>query len=514
MQLKRKLLVTFATVSLLSVPFAFIACSKNDAPESKVEFGEWVTVTAASCENSGMEVRTSLTNPLITETRVIPAIGHDWNAWETVSEPTCLLAGVKMRTCNTCDNSDIGEIPTLGHNWGEWETVLDADCENCGTEVRVCLRDGKHTEYQDVPAIGHDYGDWVLTLAPTCTVGGVETRYCRNNNSHTELRSVKPYGHDWGTSVTTKRATCTEPGEQKMVCVNDSSHVYTTTVDALGHDYGDWVMSVPATESENGEDIRVCRHDSTHTETRVSKALGSVDGLRYVLIADGTEYAVSKDPNNPPSGTVIIPAEHNGLPVTKICNNAFTRCDIERVVFLGNNLRIISTGAFVVCDKLQSIEFPEGVTEVAGCAFLNCKNLKTVSFPSTVVDMGKISARYYGVFMNCPALETITVAEGNEAYSVDNGCLMETETGTLLAATRNAVIPEYTTAIAQWCLRGAANESICISSDISTIGFKAFEGWKTEQTIIVKGFASEEEACAAWGSGWLSGNNAVIIYEV
>lgn len=592
MKLKYRLLVICAAVGLLSVPFAFIGCSENRSTETEVEYGDWITVTSPSCENDGVEVRTSLDDPRITETRAIPATGHDWNEWETISEPTCLLTGVKTRTCNTCDNSDIRAIPALGHDWDEWETVLDADCENCGTEVRVCLRDGKHTEYRDIPALGHDFGDWVLTLAPTCTVGGVETRYCRNNNRHTELHAIEPYGHNWCPNITTKRATCTEPGEQKSVCVNDSTHVHTSTVKALGHDFGDWVMSVPATESEDGVDIRVCRHDSTHTETRVAPALGSVDFLRFIPNSDGTEYAVTTDPNHKPSGTVYIPAEYNGLPVTAIASSAFNRCDIEDIVILGNNLQTVRIGAFTGCQKLQSIELPEGVTFIAALAINNCKNLKSISLPSTVAEIGLLPGRdtYYGFIRTCPSLETITVAEGNTAYKVDNGCLIETATSALLGGTRNAVIPKYTMKILPFAFYGSGVESICIPARVTSIGQNAFshcnelrevvfekgkytgleiqpgiylgevfancenlesvvlpdtvtnisqsmfknctslreielnknmktvgstvfEGWTAEQTIVVKGFASQEEADAAWGSNWRGKCNAIIVYE-
>ncbi len=554
MKLKHKLLIVCATLALCAVPFAVAGCAEND----DTAYGEWETVTAATCENEGVQMRVSLADPLVTQTRAIPASGHSWNDWVTLTEPTCLVAGVETRSCNTCENSDMRAIPALGHNWGEWETDLAADCYSSGTQSRTCLRDQSHTELQTVSALGHDFGDWVITRAPTCTVAGVETRYCRNCNKHTEVRSVEAYGHDWNTYVITRHATCTEEGEGMYICANDATHIITCTERALGHQYGDWVVSVPATEGEEGEDISVCRRDSSHIQTRASAPVGS-EGLFYYLNSEGTEYAVRGAVNYRDSlrGTVYIPARYNGLPVTEIRSNGFMGfAEIERVVIFGRNLKTVGSSAFAMCKKLQSIEFPEGVTEFGVHAFFSCSALKSVSFPASAVSIGG----KMGVFRGCSALESITVAEGNPTYKVDGGCLIERETNTLLTGTVNAVIPQYVTSIYNYAFYKKDIESVNIPANVETIGTHAFYGCHNlkevtiengsiavigsyafvgcknierivipdtvteigeyafgdlteEQTIIVKGFASQEEADAAWSSEWRWACKANIVYE-
>ena len=553
MKLKHKLLIACATLALCAVPFAVAGCAEND----DTAYGEWETVTAATCENEGVQMRVSLADPLVTQTRAIPASGHSWNDWVTLTEPTCLVAGVETRTCNTCENSDMRAIPALGHNWGEWETDLAADCYSSGTQSRTCLRDQSHTELQTVSALGHDFGDWVITRAPTCTVAGVETRYCRNCNKHTEVRSVEAYGHDWNTYVITKQATCTEEGEGAYICANDATHIRLRTEKALGHQYGDWVVSVPATESEEGEDICVCRRDSSHTQTRASDPIGSE--LSYSLNSEGTGYVVrSIVPSESLRGTVYIPAKYNGLPVTEIGTNGFARCtEIERVVIFGRNLKTVGGNAFAMCEKLQSIEFPEGVTTIGVNAFVLCSALKSVSFPASAVTIG---GGKIGIFRYSSVLESITVAEGNPTYKADGGCLIERETNTLLAVTVNAVIPQYVTSIYEYAFFQVDIESVNIPENVENIGTHAFygceklkevtiesgnlsvigsyafshcknierivipatvteiavyafSGWTEEQTIVIKGFASQEEADAAWGSGWRNNCKAEIVYE-
>lgn len=553
MKLKHKLLIACATLALCAVPFVVAGCAEND----ETAYGEWETVTAATCDNEGVQMRVSLADPLVMQTRAIPASGHSWNDWVTLTEPTCLVAGVETRTCSTCENSDMRAIPALGHEWGEWETELAADCYSNGTQSRTCLRDESHTEVKAVSALGHDFGEWVITRAPTCTTAGVETRYCRNCNKHTEVRSVEAYGHEWSSYVITKHATCTEDGEGAYICANDATHIMTRTEKALGHEYGDWVVSVPATEGEEGEDICVCRRDSSHTQTRASAPVGS-EGLFYDLNSEGTGYVVRSTSTRDSFGTVYIPAKYNGLPVTEIAANGFlNRVEIERVVILGNNLKIVGNNAFAMCKKLQSIEFPEGVTTIGVNAFVRCSALKSVSLPASAINiLGNVS-----MFRYCSALENITVAEGNPTYKTEGGCLIERATNTLLAGTVNAVIPPYVTIIGTYAFCGrdiesvnipASVEKICtdafytceklkevtfengnltvigsyafgrcknlerivIPATVTEIDDYAFSVWTDEQTIVVKCFASQEEADAACGNYWRSGGcKAEIIYE-
>lgn len=530
MKRKFKFLAVCASLAILAIPFVFAGCNKTD----DTAFGEWETLTAPTCEQAGIQVRAALANPQVTQTREIPATGHDWNGWVTLTAPTCLVAGVETRTCNTCENSDMRAIPALGHSWGDWETVMQADCENGGYQKRVCLHDNKHTQYGEVEAIGHDFGDWVITASPTCTLDGVETRYCRNCNDHTEVRTVEAYGHDWNPYILTKAPTCTENGIKTSVCVNDASHTRTQIIDKLEHTYGEWVVTKPATEDYEGEETRVCIHNPAHTQTRAIPALGCED-LTFTLCGDGTEYKVKSRSNKNISGTVYIPATYNGLPVTQIADNAFLNCkDIENIVFLGNNLKKVGTNAFRLC-----------------------KGLKSVSFPASV---NSISIGTTSIFYNCPALENITVAEGNAVYKAENGCLIERETNTLLTGTVNAIIPDTVTSIAGLAFAGRNIESVNIPASVESIGRFAFHEckaltsvtfengalteignnafslcenlkeivipasvekiggyafhiWNAEQTIVVKGFASQEEADAAWGANWRDSCKAVIIYE-
>ncbi len=89
--------------------------------------------------------------------------------------------------------------------------------------------------------------------------------------------------------------------------------------------------------------------------------------------------------------TAEIPAEIDGLPVTKIGSTAFYGC------------------------ALTSVVIPEGVTEIASGAFWHSKNLAEVSLPSTLTTIESFA------FNDCPVLTSISFPEsltsvGNNAF--------------------------------------------------------------------------------------------------
>ena len=56
-------------------------------------------------------------------------------------------------------------------------------------------------------------------------------------------------------------------------------------------------------------------------------------------------------------------------------------------------------------------------------------------------------------------------------------------------------------------------KKIVIPASVESVGVGAFTGWTANQTIIIKGFASQAAADAAWGANWRKNCNARIVYE-
>ncbi len=448
--------LSFASVGLLAC--GLVGCAQKD---DDVVYGEWVTTVAATCEEKGVQIRVSLTDPNKIQERSIPAIGHDWNEWQTLTPATCLTEGSQTRTCKTCENSDFQSVKALGHDWGEWETVKAPTCRVAGYETRVCLRDEKHTENNPLDALGHDWTDWIVTTAPTCEELGEKTRYCRNDNAHTENMSVGRRYHSWD----------------------------------------EWVVTKAPTESEEGEETRTCRHDKTHTQTRATLPLGS-EGLVFELNGDGTGYRVSLSYHYRNSArTVYIPESYNGLPVTEVADYAFMSCEnLEEVVFCGkSSVRRIGSDAFADCSKLRQIELPNSLVEIDGRAFYRCaaleslvipegvttmpnimvwaqcNSLRSVSFPSSWIPSKTFLNRAAVFFSGCTSLEEITVGKGNQYVRAQSGCLIERATNKLLYGTKTAVIPEGVTSIGELAFIQSEIESVEIPASVTEIGLRAFE---------------------------------------
>ena len=134
------------------------------------------------------------------------------------------------------------------------------------------------------------------------------------------------------------------------------------------------------------------------------------DNLTYRIEGDETKTVTITgcDKN---AISIDIPAEIDGLPVTKIGTYAFQSHENlvkaifpssiltmgERVfngdkslrtVTLPANLKEMGTGTFSGCTSLKEISIPEGVASLKNATFSGCTYLTTVSIPESVTTLG------------------------------------------------------------------------------------------------------------------------------
>lgn len=88
--------------------------------------------------------------------------------------------------------------------------------------------------------------------------------------------------------------------------------------------------------------------------------------LIYNLINNGKEYEVLKGGKS--VDVIIIPAEYNGIPVTRIANNAFSLSNITSII-IPISIRDIGKNAFTGCNNFKSITIPKNVTIIGEGAF-------------------------------------------------------------------------------------------------------------------------------------------------
>ena len=114
----------------------------------------------------------------------------------------------------------------------------------------------------------------------------------------------------------------------------------------------------------------------------------------------------------------------------------------------------IGEGAFNSCYSLTAVTIPEGVATIGSYAFEYCSSLTVVNIPASAINIGN------WVFDYCSALTAIHVAEGNTAYSSENGVFFDKDKTTLIqypvgnsatAYTVPATVTTFTTSAFENC---------------------------------------------------------------
>lgn len=116
---------------------------------------------------------------------------HNESNWTIITNPTCTTAGIKMLSCDKCEEKT-AIIPATGHNWTEATCTKTKFCSNCN------LTEGS--------ALGHSYTTTVVS-APTCLKTGTNKLTCSKcQDSYTETVSAK--GHTYTHNNSTKVDSC------------------------------------------------------------------------------------------------------------------------------------------------------------------------------------------------------------------------------------------------------------------------------------------------------------------
>ncbi len=95
-------------------------------------------------------------------------------------EATCTENGHEAGSkCSICDKtmSGMDEIPATGHSYGEWETVTDSKCTTKGSQKRTCSVCGA-VDSQELALKDHEYGEWVVEIPATCGTDGKQVKTC------------------------------------------------------------------------------------------------------------------------------------------------------------------------------------------------------------------------------------------------------------------------------------------------------------------------------------------------
>ncbi|MDE7346419.1 MAG: leucine-rich repeat domain-containing protein [Muribaculaceae bacterium] len=136
-----------------------------------------------------------------------------------------------------------------------------------------------------------------------------------------------------------------------------------------------------------------------------------VDGLYYSYAYADDECWLTRNPDDPYSGKVNIPAtvsyEGKTYKVVSIIDWAFDGCEHLTSVTLPIGLRSINPSCFRGCSAIKEIIIPETVTSIGRAGFDSCTSLETVVLPGSLTD--RLDP---WTFANCTSLKNVTLGEG------------------------------------------------------------------------------------------------------
>lgn len=114
---------------------------------------------------------------------------HIFTEWVVTKEPTCTENGVETRTCSKCGESESRPIPATGHDEGTWITTKDPTCTENGQKELHCNSCDEVLDTEIIPAKGHD-AEWVVTKEPTTSEPGIESYVCKTCGEVIDTREI------------------------------------------------------------------------------------------------------------------------------------------------------------------------------------------------------------------------------------------------------------------------------------------------------------------------------------
>lgn len=202
----------------------------------------------------------------------------------------------------------------------------------------------------------HEYGEWQVRTAVECESDGLEYRVCSKCNEE-ETRVIPHPGHQYGEWTTTSELTCYSNGVRYRIC-SECEHKDEETTTKLAHEF---------TSDEIGSQCKNCKTLKGETTEGVE-------------ISDYDTFAQVHRSSNFTGTTLVIPAYHNGLPVTKIVDQAFINNETIETIYLPSTITSIGEKAFYGCKKLKSVVTATADSKITinKRAFGNCYELESV----------------------------------------------------------------------------------------------------------------------------------------
>ena len=335
-------------------------------------FGEWRTVTAATCRRAGKAKRTC-TLCALSETKTIEKAEHTPTSVAAVA-PTCGNTGLTEGSCCSVCRTVLVEQTTVPATGEHAPAIMAAVAPTCGktglTEGSRCYVCNKVLVEQTTIAKTdtHTSSAWFVYVAATCNAAGEKRQEC------TVCKKVLA-------SETIAKLTTHRPSEKYTLpsgtyCGESGQCTVSTSCADCGTTISSKSQSIPEKHSmANG----VCKWCGLPQSTTT--------GIYFGINHDGKSYFAIGEPDVV-SGKVVI-GVYNNLSVTEV---NFVNCENVTSIVLSDCVETM--GVFEGCFKLSYFETGNGMQAIPEYAFRDCSRLSTIKIGNNVQYIGEKA--FYG----------------------------------------------------------------------------------------------------------------------
>lgn len=110
----------------------------------------------------------------------------------------------------------------------------------------------------------------------------------------------------------------------------------------------------------------------------------TVNGLNFTISnGEATLTGATKSPVN-----LVVPSTVNGVPVTKIGEDAFYENKVIETVSVPSSVKVMEAEAFRYCENLTKVTMAEGVQSIGSVQFYFCQKLKEINIPKSLTSIG------------------------------------------------------------------------------------------------------------------------------
>lgn len=198
----------------------------------------------------------------------------------------------------------------------------------------------------------------------------------------------------------------------------DKSSDTDETQDAEKNDEAESVIQQDSSisETEIQEDTNETENNASEEYEEESSVQDATAG-NYTYSVSSGKITITK--YNGTEEIVEIPAEIDGVPVTRIGTRAFQNCTTIKQLTIPDGVTAINTGAFSGCENLEELYYNCSLKSIGTTPFQNCNSLKTIYFGENVSSFAcNADNDCYGT-----AVEAYVVDENNPIYTSKDGVL-------------------------------------------------------------------------------------------